>query len=72
MGVWYAYGVAPSLTWMCAGGEDIIGNNVEQLKVGSWICSRRYCSNLGMLSSVAETGKLLGHYGRPGNVLVLP
>ena len=67
MCVWHAYGILSSLRWMCACGEGI----VEQLKVASGKCSRRYCPNLGMFSSVAANSKLLGHSVRLGNALVL-
>ena len=44
---------------------------MERLKVVSQNCSRRYCSNLGMFSSVPANGKLFGCCGRPGDALVL-
>lgn len=64
MGIWCAYGVAPSLMWLC-------WEHMGQLKVLSWNCSRRNCSNLGMFSSVAANSKLLNYWGMPGNALVL-
>ena len=67
MGVWRAYVFRVDVYWWWGH----CWSQVERLKVVSQNCSRRYCSNLGMFSSVPANGKLLGCCGRPGDALVL-